>query len=60
MLTGQGVHDAGSQLLHIGAVDALADLLDQHGVGLADIEHKVLLLVREQAADHIVSGDVAA
>ena len=60
MLAGQGIHDAGSQLFHIGAVDALADLLDQYGIRLADIEHKVLLLVGEQAADHIVGGDIAA
>jgi len=60
MLAGQGIHDAGGQLFHVGAVDALADLLDQHGIGLADVEHKVLLLVREQAADHIISRDVAA
>ena len=33
---------------------------DQHGVGLADIEHKVLLLIGEQAADHIVGRDIAA
>ena len=41
-------------------VDALADLLDQYGIRLADIEHKVFLLVGEQAADHIVGGDIAA
>ena len=60
MLAGQGVHDAGGQLLHIGAVDALADLLDQDGVRLADVEDEVLLLVGEQAAHHVVSGNVAA
>lgn len=60
MLAGQGIHDAGGQLFHVGAVDALADLLDQHGIRLADVEHKVLLLIREQAADHIISRDVAA
>ena len=60
MLAGEGIHNAGSQLFHIGAVDALADFLDQHGVGLADIEHKVLLLIGEQAADHIVGRDIAA
>ena len=31
VLAGEGIHNAGSQLFHIGAVDALADLLDQHG-----------------------------
>ena len=60
VLAGQGIHDAGSQLFHIRAVDALADLLHQHRIRLADVEHKVLLLVREQAADHIIGGDVAA
>ena len=34
VLARQGVHNAGGQLFHIGAVDALADLLDQDGVGL--------------------------
>ena len=60
MLAGEGIHNAGGQLLHIGAVDALADLLDEDGVRLADIENEVLLLIREQAADHIVSRDIAA
>ena len=48
MLAGEGVHNAGGQLLHIGAVDALADLLDQNGVRLADVEDEILLLVGEQ------------
>ena len=60
MLAREGVHDAGGQLLHVGAVDPLADLLDQDGVGLADVKDEVLLLVGEQAADHIVGRDVPA
>ena len=32
---------------------------DRHSIGLADIEHKVLLLIGEQAADHIVGRDIA-
>ena len=34
------------------------DLLDQHRIRLADIEDEILLLVREQTADHIVGGNV--
>ena len=60
VLAGEGVHDGGGQLFDVPLVNAAADLLHQNGVGLADVEHEVLLLVREQAADHVVGGDVGA
>src|SRR5699024_12461195 len=46
--------------LHFFPTRRTSDLLDQDGVGLADVKDEVLLLVGEQAADHIVGRDVPA
>src|SRR5699024_699156 len=58
VLARKGVHNGGGQLFHIAGAVVRLDLLDQHGVGLADVKDKVLLLVREQAADHVVGRDI--
>ena len=56
----QGIDDGSGQLFHIAGVVIGLDLLDQHGISLADIKDEVLLLVREQAADDVVGRDIVA
>ncbi len=60
MLDAERVHNTGSQLFDIVLVDAAPDLLHKNGVALADVEHKILLLIREQAADNVVGRDIRA
>ena len=57
-LAAQRVHNRAGQLFDILAVDAALDLLDQDNVLLADVEDKVLLLVREEVLDDVEGGDI--
>ena len=60
MVALERIHNGRCQLFHIAGVVIGLDLFYQHGVALADIEDKVLLLVREQTADHIISRNIIA
>ena len=60
MVALQCIDDGGSQLFHIAGAVVGLDLLDQDGVGLADVKDEVLLFVREKAADDIVGGNIIA
>ena len=54
-------NNKGTGLQRLGeilGIDAGLDLLDQNNIALGDVEHEVLVLVREQVLDDIVSGDV--
>ena len=57
-LTGQGIRNGACQLFEVLGIHAGLDLLDQNNIALGDVEHEVLVLVREQVLDDIVSGDV--
>ena len=41
------------QLLHSGYIIAVYQLFNDHNIGLADAEHKVGLLIREQTLNHV-------
>ena len=60
MVALQRIDDRGSQLFHIAGVVVGLDLLDQDGVGLADVKDEVLLFVREKTADDVVGGNIIA
>ena len=56
----QGIHNGSCQLFHIAGIVIRADFFHQHGICFADVEHEVFLFIREQAADHIISGNIIA
>ena len=57
-LAAQGVHDGAGQFFQVLALDARLGLFDQYDVVFADVEDKILLLVREEILNHIKGRDV--
>ena len=57
-LRAEGVNDRPRQFLQVLGLDACFDFLDKHNIRLADIEDKILLLVREEILNDLISGDV--
>ena len=57
-LAGQSIHNRTSQLIQILCFNTGTNFLYQGNICLVDVDDKVLILVREQVLDDIISGNI--
>ena len=57
-LAAEGISDGTCELFEVLGVESALELLDENDIGLSDIEDEVLVLVREEVLDNVISGDI--
>jgi len=57
-LAAEGISDRTCELFEVLCIESALELLDENDIGLSDIENEVLVLVREEVLDNVVSRDI--